>query len=120
MFTIMDEKIISAVVALNNVIKLSRLEPKSVSVKFMKFNEEFGEFAAEVIKAMGYTHKHYDKDHLVEEAVDTVQVLVSILVSLFDELDIDVDQFLSKVTEKNEKWERVMNEYSGKNLITDK
>ena len=43
------------------ICSINELEPKDLSDKILKFNEEFGEFVAEVIKFKGGTYKKYNK-----------------------------------------------------------
>lgn len=57
---------------LKEITKLNELDCKTITEKFIKFNEEFGEFSAEVVKMLGLTQKPFDVDHLVEEAADTL------------------------------------------------
>jgi hypothetical protein len=61
-----------------DIERLNDLDSKSITEKVLKFNEEFGEFSQELIKLLGFTHKPFDEEHFVEEAADSLQVLLSI------------------------------------------
>jgi phosphoribosyl-ATP pyrophosphohydrolase len=89
---------------INEIRVLVEYENKSLPEKIVKFNEEFGEFSAEVIKLLGLTHKPYDRDHLVEESADALQVLFSIFVDIETKTDITIDEIIAKIPEKNQKW----------------
>jgi len=91
---------------------ISKYENKSLPVKIVKFNEEFGEFCTEVIKYLGFSYKPYDRAHLIEEAADSLQVLLSIFVQLENEADIKVDEILSTIPEKNKKWLEKISSYT--------
>ena len=98
---------------------LVHLENKSLAEKIVKFNEEFGEFCAEVVKYLGLSHKPYDRDHLVEEAADSLQVLLSIFIQIENETDITVDEIMATIPEKNEKWLSKISQYTKNDRKSD-
>lgn len=85
---------------------------RTLSEMFMKFNEEFGEFSAEVIKLGGLSPKPYDREHLVEEAADTLQCLLAIYAELEDKTDISIEEIIAKIPEKNQKWRDTIPKYT--------
>jgi len=92
---------------IEDIRHLNDLETKSLETKFMKFNEEFGEFSAETLKFLGHTYKEYNKDHLKEEMADTLQCLLSIFIDLGEKTNIDiVEDILPEVLKKNQKCKR--------------
>lgn len=97
---------------INEIRSIVTLENKSLPEKVLKFNEEFGEFSAEVVKLLGLTHKPYDRNHLVEEMSDVLQVLISIYVDIETKTDITVDEVISNIPNKNKKWMEVMSKYT--------
>ena len=98
---------------LEEIAELNKLENKSIPEKILKFNEEFGEFSAEVVKLLGLSHKPYDREHLVEEMADTLQVLLSTYLNICVETgDITINDILNKIPEKNQKWREKMLEYT--------
>lgn len=90
---------------LKEVRRLSSLENKGILERVLKFNEEFGEFAAEIGKLIGYTYKEYDEEHLVEEGADALIVLYSIIFKICDRQGIKFERFIEKMKEKNVKWD---------------
>jgi len=99
-----------------DIERLNDLDSKSITEKVLKFNEEFGEFSQELIKLLGFTHKPFDEEHFVEEAADSLQVLLSIQLMSCKVKGIDFERVLNKLHEKNEKWEAKMSEYTRDNL----
>ena len=95
----------------DDINRINQLESKDIGFKFMKFNEEFGEFNAEYIKFKGFTYKEYDKEELISEMADALQVLLSIYNHIGNETNITFSDILEKIIEKNEKWERKIKEY---------
>jgi NTP pyrophosphatase (non-canonical NTP hydrolase) len=84
--------------------ELNGLDNKTLSDRVLKFNEEFGEFSAELCKVVGISHKPYDRDHLIEEAADSLQCHFSIIIDVCEKLDIDFDEILQMILIKNQKW----------------
>lgn len=102
---------------LEEIQRINKLEGKTIPEKFIKFNEEFGEFSAEVVKFLGMSHKHYDREHLKEEIVDQLQVNLSLILQICELSGISFDEILDKFPEKNEKWESKISEYTKLNTI---
>lgn len=96
---------------------LNALEKKTVPEKFVKFAEEFGEFAAETIKMLGMSHKPYDRDHHVEEMADSLQVHVSTILSICEEAKIDFNDVLIEMKKKNSKWKEKIPHYVKENAL---
>jgi NTP pyrophosphatase (non-canonical NTP hydrolase) len=66
------------------VSKVSQLEQSDITKKGLKLNEEVGELSAEILKLVGYKH-HNDtseeiRQHLLEEAADSLIIIFDILV----------------------------------------
>jgi NTP pyrophosphatase (non-canonical NTP hydrolase) len=95
-----------------DITRINKLEEKDIAYKFIKFNEEFGEFSAEFLKLKGYTYKSYDKDELVGEMADTLQVLLSIYSQIGEVTDISLNDILEKIVIKNIKWENKIKDYT--------
>ena len=57
---------------LEDIKRISLLENKAVLERVLKLNEEVGEFATEIGKMIGFTHKPYDEEHLIEEGAWTI------------------------------------------------
>lgn len=99
-------------VAVEDVRRINSLEPKNLERKIIKFNEEFGELNAEIIKLLGYTYKPYDKAHLIEELADTLQCLLSMMADIEEKADITIEKdILPALLKKNQKWESKIQEY---------
>lgn len=97
---------------IDDIERLNGLDSKSILEKVLKFNEEYGEFSQELIKVLGFTHKPYDEEHFIEEAADSLQVLLSIQLASCMLKGIDFEIVLDKLLEKNKKWEEKMKEYT--------
>lgn len=95
--------------------EINQIETKELPVKIIKFNEEFGEFSAEVLKMLGYTYKEYDENELKSEMADSLQCLLSIFLDICEKRNINFEDILNKVKEKNEKWRNKISSYK-KNL----
>ena len=91
---------------------LNVLEKKTIPEKFVKFAEEFGEFAAETVKMLGMSHKQYDRAHHVEEMADSLQVHVSTILSICEEKGIDFKEVLIEMKKKNGKWREKIPQYT--------
>ena len=96
---------------LNEVRKINKLEPKSLAIKLVKFNEEFGEFSAEIIKALGESPKPYSKIELTNEMADVLQVILSIYDTIDKKYGITIDDVFAAMKTKNEKWKSTINKY---------
>lgn len=96
---------------LEDIKRISLLENKGILERVLKFNEEFGEFATEIGKLIGFTHKPYDEEHLIEEGADALVVLFSIILKLCEEKDIDFQRFIDAIETKNAIWESKIPNY---------
>ena len=104
---------------LKDIEYLNSKETKIIERKFIKFNEEFGEFSAEVVKMLGDSYKPYDKEHLVEEMADALQCLLSIYVDITKQTEISiVDGVLPSILVKNEKWSQKIEHYTNNKPVT--
>lgn len=96
----------------SDIRRINKVESKKLEFKIMKFNEEFGECNAEMIKLLGYTYKPYDKQNLIDEMADSLQCLISIFVDLEEKTDISIeDDIFPAIMKKNKKWESKIEEY---------
>lgn len=89
---------------INEISKLNKLDGKTLTERGLKFNEEYGEFCAEVCKFVGITHKPYDREHLVEEMADAQQNLFSIYLDICDKTGITMEEVFDTILVKNKKW----------------
>jgi NTP pyrophosphatase (non-canonical NTP hydrolase) len=97
---------------IKEIEELSKLENKQIPEMFIKFNEEFGEFAAEVIKMIGCSHKPYDEEHLKEEMADALQCLLCLYLKISREKNFDIKEVFEQVLIKNKKWKAKIAEYT--------
>lgn len=97
---------------LHEINELNNLDNKSIPERVLKFDEEFGEFSAEMCKLVGITHKPFDREHLIEEAADSLQCHLSIILHLCDVLKIDFSEILKMIEVKNQKWRNVIPKYT--------
>jgi NTP pyrophosphatase (non-canonical NTP hydrolase) len=105
----MIEKIIK------EINELSEIENKTVPEMFIKFNEEFGEFAAEVVKMLGNSYKPYDQEHLIEEMADSLQCLLCLYIKISKEKEFDLKEVIDQVSRKNNKWREKISQYTNNN-----
>lgn len=96
---------------LEEIKYLNDLDQKSIAERVVKFNEEFGEFSAEIVKVLGITHKPYERELLIEEAADALQCQLSLILSLCQKLNISFEEILVKMKSKNEKWKSKISNY---------
>ena len=97
-----------------DIARINGLDKRELGTRFIKYNEEFGEFSAEVIKMIGSTQKPYDEEHLIEESADALQCLISIQLHVCEEKGIDFNVVLKTILEKNKKWEAKIKEYTNR------
>jgi hypothetical protein len=95
-----------------DIDRVSQIEPKGIPDRIIKFNEEFGEFCAEIVKLRGESVKPYSRENLIKEGADAYQVLISIFLTICRETDIEFVEFMSAVIEKNKKWEAGIPKYT--------
>ena len=100
---------------IKEIKELNDLDNKSISERVLKFNEEFGEFSAELCKVVGITHKPYDEEHLIEEAADALQCQLSLILDICNIMNIDFNNILEEILIKNSKWRVKIPEYTNKN-----
>lgn len=99
---------------INDIGRVSKIEDKTIPLRIVKFNEEFGEFCTEILKFEGFTYKTPDLNNLIEEAADSFQVLTSIILQLLKQHNVPFYVFLEKLSKKNIKWEQKIKEYANK------
>ena len=89
-----------------DIKRINANDSKSLDLRIIKFQEEFGEFCAEYLKYRGFKKGKYDKDHLTEEMADALQCMISIYNDIEKEAGIRLMRdVLPKIFEKNAKWE---------------
>ena len=96
----------------NDIVEINKSETKSIPDKIMKFNEEFGEFNAELIKMRGESYKEYSEDALKSEMADPFQVLLSIYTEIFKLTNITIESLLEEVIIKDKKWLEMIKDYT--------
>lgn len=101
---------------IKEIKELNDLDNKSISERVLKFNEEFGEFSAELCKVVGITHKPYDEEHLIEEAADALQCQLSLILGVCKIMKIDFNDILEAILIKNNKWRSKIPEYTNSNI----
>lgn len=97
---------------LQEISEINSLENKTIAEKFLKQIEEDGELAAEVLKMIGLSYKPFNREHLIEEMADSLQVKFSTFLAICDKTDITMEDVLTKIREKNEKWRSKISEYT--------
>ena len=95
-----------------DIERVNEIDSKSIPEKVFKFDEEFGEFITELGKSIGMTHKPYDEEHFIEEATDSLQVHLSIILKAFKDRNIPFEKVLLAFPEKNKKWETMCKKYT--------
>jgi len=90
----------------------NKLETKETALKFIKFDEEYGEMCSEYLKLVGGTYKKFDKEALASEMADTLQVLLSIFSDIEDKTEITIGDVFAKLEIKNKKWRDKISEYT--------
>lgn len=98
---------------IKEISELNTYDSKTLGERFIKHQEEFGEFSAEVAKLIGISHKPYDRDHLVEEMADALQNVFSIYdhVTKIDST-ITMAEVFETMKVKNQKWRSKIPEYT--------
>lgn len=95
----------------NEISNINKVEIKPTETKFLKFNEEFGEFVSEYIKLKGYSYKEFNKEAIIEEMADTLQCLLSIYADIEKETGITLKDILLTIHIKNKKWLEKISQY---------
>lgn len=99
---------------INEIKELNGIDNKNLLERMVKFQEEYGEFNAEVGKMIGITHKPFDKVHLKEEMADAMQCMFSIYLDICEKQGFDIDDIFDEIVVKNKKWREKVPLY-GKN-----
>jgi len=97
---------------IKEIDELSGIENKTVPEMFIKFNEEFGEFSAEVVKMLGNSYKPYDQEHLIEEMADSLQCLLCLYLKISKEKEFDLNEVIKAISVKNNKWRETIKTYT--------
>jgi NTP pyrophosphatase (non-canonical NTP hydrolase) len=97
---------------IKEIDELSEIENKTVPVMFIKFNEEFGEFSAEVVKMRGNSYKPYDQEHLIEEMADSLQCLLCLYIKISKEKQFELQEVIDAIYVKNNKWREKISQYT--------
>jgi len=100
----MEKDKISFEEILKEIRSINESETKGLKDKILKFNEEFGEFNAELIKKLGLSYKEYNEDDLKSEMADTLQCLFSIYEQIFKETNLNMEDILKEIKVKDKKW----------------
>ena len=90
-----------------DILRINKLDPAIASERLCKLFEESGELAQAVNKTIGRKTVTETKEEVVdlicEEGADTIQCVISLL----DTYGITYEQLMSKLAQKNIKWESV-------------
>lgn len=97
---------------ITEINELNSIDGKTLPERFIKFNEEYGEFNAEVCKFIGITHKPYDRDHLVEEMADAMQNMFSVYLDICEKTGITIEEVFQTILIKNKKWREKAPQYA--------
>lgn len=97
---------------IKEIEELNSLDGKDIGERFIKYGEEFGEFSAEVAKAIGITQKEYDAEHLIEESADALQCLLSIMIAICNQKGLNFFDIIHMIVVKNQKWRSKMPLYT--------
>jgi len=108
---ILDNNLLSIHDIYSDICRINSLEKKGTFEKISKFNEEFGELNAEILKLYKLTYKPYNRKELLGEMADSMQVLLSIFDSLHENSNITLNDILLEISEKNKKWENKIKDY---------
>lgn len=82
-----------------NIKNISNEEQKNTELKIIKFNKEFGEMCSEYLKLKKYSYKEFNRNNLIEEMADSLQVLLSIFSDL-EKHDIFLSDVINEINEK--------------------
>lgn len=92
-----------------DIQRINKLDPATPAERLCKLFEESGELAQAVNKKIGrkiVTETDEEvRDLILEEASDTIQCVIS----LIDTWGITYDELVEKISTKNIKWEKVVN-----------
>ena len=96
---------------LNEISELNHLDGKKFLERFLKYNEEYGEFSAEVCKLIGITQKPYDEAHLIEEMADAIQNQFSVYLNVCEIANFSIEEVFKQIIVKNQKWRECYPKY---------
>jgi len=99
---------------IEEISELNKLDGKKFLERFIKYNEEYGEFSAEVCKLIGITQKPYDKDHLIEEMADAIQNQLSVYLNVCEIGNFLIEDVFNEILVKNQKWRECYPKYTNK------
>lgn len=105
---------------LKEIQELNHLDGKNLLERMLKFNEEYGEFAAEVCKMQGISHKPFDQPHLKEEMADAMQNLFSVYLEICELQGFNMNDIFAEVLVKNKKWREKAPLYTKNNAKIEK
>lgn len=97
------------------ISSLNNKDNKALTERIVKFNEEFGEYNAEVCKLIGISHKPYDKEHLLEESADFLQNTFSVLIETCKHAGFTMEDVFENIKVKNKKWKEKIPLYTRNN-----
>lgn len=97
---------------IDEIKELNSLDGKTLPERVIKFNEEFGEFSAELCKMIGITHKPYDEPHMKEEMADAMQNLFSVYLNVCEVGGFEIDDVFEQILVKNKKWREKFPQYT--------
>ena len=97
---------------LKEIQAINKLETKDLATKMIKFNEEYGEMSAEVIKLLGKSYKKYSRNELTSEMADTLQVLLAVFDDIYKITGISTEDVLEEIKNKNIKWKEKIRQYT--------
>jgi len=99
---------------LDEISELNSLDGKIFLERFLKYNEEYGEFSAEVCKLIGITQKPYDEAHLIEEMADAIQNQFSVYLNVCEIANFSIEEVFKQIIVKNQKWRECYPKYTNK------
>jgi len=97
---------------LDEILELNHLDGKKFLERFLKYNEEYGEFSAEVCKMIGITQKPYDEAHLIEEMADAIQNQFSVYLNVCEVGNFSIERVFEQIIIKNQKWRECYPKYT--------
>jgi len=89
---------------IDEIRELNSIDNKDLLERMVKFQEEYGEFNAELVKMIGITHKPFDREHLKEEMADAMQCMFSVYLDICDKQGFTIDEIFDEIVIKNKKW----------------
>jgi len=99
---------------LEEISELNGLDGKKFLERFIKYNEEYGEFSAEVCKLIGITQKPYNEAHLIDEMTDAIQNQFSVYLNVCEIGNFSIEEVFKQILVKNKKWRECYPKYTNK------